>query len=141
MAVKTYNPAEVSVIWNGIILSGFADGTFVEVTRDADMFGKMIGADGKSIRTKSNDKSGRVTVRLLQGSDSNNLLAAAAILDENGDTGGGPLLVKDSSGLMVCAAASAWVKKMPDIQRAMGEQSSVEWVFESDAIDMFPGGH
>ena len=64
MALKTYDPKQISVIVGGAIISGFADGEFVTTERNEDAFTLNVGADGEGGRVKSNNKSGRITLTL-----------------------------------------------------------------------------
>ena len=82
MPVHTYDPANVIVSIGGTPMSGFADGTFVMVSRDEDIFSKVSGADGEVSRAKSNNRSGSLTLTLMQTSMSNDVLSAIAVLDE-----------------------------------------------------------
>jgi len=83
MALKTYDPAQVTIIFAGIPISGFAEGTFVSVERNEDSWALQVGADGEATRAKSNNKSGRVTLTLIQSSFSNDALSAVMAVDEN----------------------------------------------------------
>ena len=62
MSVKNYDPAQVDVIVAGILIEGYAAGTFVTVSRNSDTWKLKKGADGEGARAKSNDKSGLVVV-------------------------------------------------------------------------------
>lgn len=140
--VKTYDPASVSIVAFGIPISGYADGSFVSVERNEDSFTLQVGTDGESCRSKSNNKSGRVTVTLLQSSISNDLLSAQLALDElspNGD-GIGPFLMKDNSGRSLFAAEKAWIVKPPAAAFSR-ESESREWVIESADLVPFTGGN
>ena len=46
MAQGSYSPNDVSVIVGGTIISGFADGTFVDWSQDKPTVESMQGADG-----------------------------------------------------------------------------------------------
>lgn len=133
MAVKTYDPAQVIITVNGIIISGYADGTFVTVERDSDSWSKQIGADGDGTRSKSNDKSGKITISLMQSAESNEVLSALALLDEQ--TGGGavPVLIKDNSGTSLHVAETAWIVK-PATAEYGKEAGPREWVFDTDIL-------
>jgi len=140
MAVKSYNPADVSIIFAGIPIEGFADGTFIVAARDNPSFNKTVGADGEGARAKSNDTGGTVTLTLMQTSISNDALSARAVLDEASGDGVGPLLIKDGSGRTLVVAESAWVQKPADAEFAR-EISNREWVLDSDNIQIFDGGN
>ena len=140
MSVKSYNAAEVSIIFAGIPLEGFADGTFVTAARNNDSFALTVGSDGEGARSKSNDKSGIVTLTLMQSSLSNDLLSAQALLDELSGDGIAPLLIKDLSGTTLVAAETAWIRKPSDVEFSK-EITTREWIIETNALDIFVGGN
>ena len=138
MAVVTYDPKEYSITYGGRSLSGFEDGTFITVRRNNDMFAMKVGADGKGVRSKSNDRSGQVEIVLSQGSADNEFLSELAISDELANGGIRPFGMKDSSGSDLYASGGVWVKKMPDAPYAK-EAGSRTWLLETDELEMFVG--
>lgn len=139
--LKTYDFRQVSVIVGGRIMAGFAEGDdSVMVERNEDAWSLKVGADGEATRSKSNNKSGKVTLKLQQTSESNAILSAFAKADELSNSGAVPVLIKDNSGLSLHAAEQAWVIKMPS--SGFGAESGErEWVLESDNMEMFEGGN
>lgn len=140
MSVKSYDPASVSIVFAGIPMEGFADGTFITVARDNPSFNLAIGSDGEGARAKSNDKSGTITVTLMQNSATNDLLSSLSIVDEQTGNGVGPFLMKDLSGRSICAAETAWLEKPSDISFAR-EIENREWTIKTDSLDLFAGGN
>jgi len=139
MAVKTYDPKGVVVSIGGSPISGYADGTFVNISRQNDTFTSVAGADGEVSRAKSNDKRGEMTLTLLQTSLSNDVLSALAVLDEKLGTGVVPIIVKDMSGLTIYFSGSGWIKKPADSEFGK-EISNRDWVFELAEMEAFAGG-
>ncbi len=113
MSVKTYDPKQVSVIIGVAPLSGFADGDFVTVERNEDNWTLLVGADGESTRAKNANKSGKVTIRLMSESVSNDTLSDLQIADELGGNAPFGILIKDSLGRSLYTAATAWINKQP----------------------------
>ena len=137
-ALKTYDPAKVSVIVGGHIVQGFADGEFVSAARNNDTFSRVGGADGEQTRAKSNDRSGTITITLMQSSNSNGVLQGFASADEVSNGGLVPVLIKDSNGNELVIATKAWVQKPSD--RGFGkENTDRQWVFETGEL-IFAGG-
>lgn len=135
MAVKTFDPKQVSVIVGVRPVSGFADGTFVTATRDEDAFSKKVGADGEVARTKSNNRTGSVVVTIMQTSKDNDffsgLEAAGTVV---------PIFIRDASGRTLVAAEEAWVKKVADVE--FGKESGDRaWTFDCGDIQSFVGGN
>lgn len=140
MSVKSYDPAQVSVTFAGIIVEGYADGTFITAARNNQSFTLKVGSSGEGARAKSNDRSGMVTLTLMQNSASNDLLSAQMALDEASGDGIGSLLIKDLSGTTLCSAETAWLQKPADVEFAK-EISDRQWVIETDVLNIFAGGN
>lgn len=135
---KTYDPKDYSLIVGGHIVEGFADGTFMTVSRNNDTFALTMGADGEGARAKSNDTSGTFVFTLLQTSRSNAVLSSFHNADELNNGGQVPVLVKDNNGDTVLEASTAWVRKPADVELAK-EITSREWTLESDKLTMVVG--
>lgn len=136
---KTFDPDLVSITVGGHIVSGYADGAFVTAERNSDAFTRLGGADGEQARFKSNDKSGLITITLMQSSLSNGIFQGFANADEVGNGGKVPILIKDGNGTEQVAAAQAWVKKVPSKGYAK-ENTDRQWVFETDSLLFIGGG-
>lgn len=107
--LKSYDPAKVSVIVGGSRMEGFADGSFVEISRDTDEFTDAAGADGEVARSKQNDTRGTITLTLLQTSLSNTVLSGLA---KSGAVV--PVLVSELGSGSTYDSDNAWVMKMAD---------------------------
>lgn len=140
MAVKTYDPAGLNVIVGGNIMSGFADGTLVRVERNSDLWTVQVGSDGEGTRSKSNDRSGRITISLMQTSESNDVLSALALVDEQTNAGAVPIEIKDVNGTSLHIAETAWIVKPADAEYSK-EAGPREWVFETDILVSFVGSN
>jgi len=125
--VLTYKPGEVSVVFGGYELTGFADGTIVVVEREEDSFTKHVGADGEVSRTLNANQSGTVTLTLKQTSDSNRILGELLATDEDDGSGVAELIVKDNL-TNKAFAGEAWLQKPPNFERGK-EQSDQVWTF------------
>lgn len=138
---QTYDPGQIAITAFGIPVTGTADGTFVNVERNADAFAVIAGADGETTRTRSRDKTGLITVTLRAESPTNDLLTQAYLADQAGlPTGRGPVQIADLNGTTLAYAADAWIKKLPAIGYAK-ENGTREWVFETGSLEMRPGGN
>ena len=143
MAVKTYDPNNILMIFGAISIDGgLADGTFVTVEYNEDAFTLMMGSDGNGARAKSNNNSGRATFTVLQTSEVNQLLSAQHNIDKLSPSGDGiaPLLIKDKEGATLVAAGTAWIVKSANSEYAK-EVSTREWIIETDNLDMLVGGN
>lgn len=142
MAVHTYDPAQILVVFNGVpVLNGFAPDTFLHVERNEDTWTLSVGAAGEAVRAKSNNRSGKVTLTVMQSSLVNDLLSALVVIDENspGGDGIGPLLIKDLQGLTLVSAETCWIVRPPNFDYAK-DATTREWMLESDRLNIFVGG-
>lgn len=142
MSFGTYSASQVTVAFNGIPVTGAGPGTFVAWARNEESASLQVGSQGDSTISKSNNRSGRVTLTLLQSSASNSALSQMSQLFETGPAGSGigPLLVKDMSGTTVISAENAWVVKPADGEFS-NEGTTREWVLETDYLQVFNGAN
>jgi hypothetical protein len=140
MAVKTFDPDKLAISIGGNLITGFAEGSFVKVSRDTDSFNLTVGSDGEATRVKTNNKAGTVVITLQQSSASNDILSALAASDELSNGGAVPLLVKDNSGRSLYSAETAWVQKYADAEYS-NDVTDREWTIRTDALAFFVGGN
>src|SRR6188472_1379309 len=115
--VRTYNAAKILVVFNGVPLTGYADGTFVSIEMQNDGVTTQVGADGELARAVNADRRCTVTVTLQQTSPANDFLSTMFAVDAL-TCGGriGPILVQDLCGDTLFAASEAWIVKPADIE-------------------------
>lgn len=138
--MATYASKKVQVIWGGVALTGFMDDSFVEVDRNSDSFTQLTGADGETARSASADKSGKVTIRLMQTSIANDALSADIALDELTNLNAKSLMIKDGSGRSLHSAKEAWITKPAKTVYGKGIEGR-EWVFEGGELLMGAAGN
>lgn len=137
---KTFNPKDVVVIFGNAIISGFADGTFIEAERTEDAFTMSSGADGEVTRVGSANRSGTITITLAQSSASNSVLSQIAQRDELIGNGVLPLTIKDINGQTTIVSAFAWIRKLPTTGFSKDIETR-EWVLDCDRLELFVGGN
>lgn len=149
MPTWSYDPKQVSLSLvfktesgletTSIALDDYAEGTFIRVSRTRPMWSKRVGATGAVTRSKSNDKSGSLTITLEQGSRINALLTAAAIADEDTNAAIAGMMLKDANGEPdaedLVTGKNAWLVGLPDMMKG-GEAGTVEWVLDIDVLDI-----
>lgn len=140
MAVRTFDPGQVTVSVDGITISGFADGTFIIAERTEESFTKVVGADGQVSRSKSNNRSGTFTITLLQTSPSNETLSALLARDEKNGNAIVPVLIKDNLGTSRLFTGTGWIQKMPNVEYGK-EISNREWVIDCAEMDFNIAGN
>ena len=144
MAVSTrtsaFNPAETSVVVAGNTLTGFAEGTFVEIARAEDTFTDVVGANGEVTRIKRNNLSATITITLLQGSESNLVLSNLHNIDENTGIGVFVVNITDNSGGSTYKGAKAWVQKTSDVTFSSAHESRA-WTIKVAQLIMSTAGN
>jgi len=140
MSVWTYSPEDVRIVMGGVLITGYADGTFITVSRDEQAYNKVTGADGKVSRARSANRSGTAVITLKQTSPANDILTGFMLADEAGDQGVVPFLVIDGSGRTINGSSAAWVQQAPD-QAFSKDIENREWTIDLSAVDMFIGGN
>ena len=139
---RTFDPLSNVITLGAITIGGYADGTFITISRESDGYTDEAGAGGDVVRTRSRDKRATVTITLQAASPSNDALSAIAVLDEET-----PLPfnttkafeMREVGGSTVAGGPEAWVMKVPDIERAK-EAGTVEWRIRVASCRMKVGG-
>lgn len=140
MAVRTYDPAQVICTIGGVPMSGYAEGTFIEVDRDEATWTKVVGADGLVTRGKTNNFSGTLTLTLKQSSPSNDVLSGFLAIDELTNQGVVPILIKDLSGNSIYFSATAWIAQYAN--SAFGKAiSDRAWTISLGDLEIFVGSN
>lgn len=140
MAVFTYDPKALVVIFAGQIVSGYSDDDLIDVELDDDLWYKRTGVDGEVARALSNNHNGKVTVRLMQSSATNDSFSAAVNVDVATGFGVTPLLARDGSGRTFFAADQAWIKRLPKTGWKKGA-TFWEWEIDCGRLNVFIGGN
>lgn len=140
----TYSADEVTLsVFGQQIDSGFADGEFVSVEKEADDFGDKAGADGEVARFKTNDNRATWKIKLLQTSLGNNILSAQRTLDLGNPNGAGVGVAElrdRSSGVLLAHSDKTWISKPPTISRGR-EVTEYEWTLRSANTQLDPSGN
>lgn len=137
--VFTYDPAAVHLTVGGLLIGGFAEDEFIEVERDADAYTKFVGAGGEVARIKNANRAGKVVVRLMMSSPSNDEFSALAELDEFADLGAVPILLRDQNGFTLWSSVYCWVKKLPKTVWKKDVEVR-EWTLDTGRLLGFVGG-
>jgi hypothetical protein len=138
--VKTYDPKQVQVIVGGVVISGFADGSFIRVGRRSVAWELVTGADGESARAKSNDKSGFIEIELMQTAASNQHMSNLSLADELSNAGVVPIMIKDGSGFSLHLSEQSFIEKNPDAAYTKTNQTRV-WRFLCENLQDYHGGN
>jgi len=140
MVLRTYDPKQVSIVVGGRVLTGIGPDTFISVERENDSFTKQVGASGEVGRANNNDRSGTITLTLMQVSPDNDYLSALVAADELNLSGVTNVLVRDANGTTLHESAESWIRK-PATSEMARELGTVEWVIDCAELFMFTGGN
>ncbi|WP_186650079.1 phage structural protein [Fluviispira vulneris] len=140
MAFNTYSPKDVLVVVGVVPITGYADGSFVEVDYNEEAYKLVIGADGEATRVKNANESGKITIKLTQSSMCNDLLSAIHIADRATGNGIVPILIKDKLGTSTMFAAECYIEKAPKLSYGK-DMETREWVFVAAKITEHIGGN
>lgn len=128
--MRTYDPEEVNVIVNGTILTGFADGTFVNVEQDEERYTPYVGAKGEVSRAKNANKMGKITITLSQDSPSNSYMSRLANSSETY-----PVAVVDQNYGSTSGGNDSWVEKRSSLEFGK-EITEREWVIVVPVLEI-----
>jgi hypothetical protein len=128
---RTYSPKDVIATFAGgaMTFNGFAEGTFIQASRNADNSSSVIGAQGDVGLTVNADKTGSITFTLLQTSTTNATLSHVQnSQDFSNELLRGDIVITDPSGGYLCYAKGCHIMTPPEMNLA-DEQNSKVWVF------------
>lgn len=132
MTLRNYDPKKVLVIVAGVPITGYADGTFVDLEEMSDGVVSQSGADGEVARSLSNDPRCTITITLQQTSASNAILSGLYTADRATGAGVFPVLVEDLLGTTTFLSGQAWIKKRA--KAGFGKEVGTrEWMIEAIA--------
>ena len=131
--VKTYNSYDVHIVIDGVVVSGVADDSFVQIASNSEGIISKTGCDGEVARAIDPNHQYQIRVVLLQTSDSNKRLQNYYMRDRRNGTGMFAIEIKDISGNLNFFAEKAWVARQPDIVRGK-DTANYEWTIDTCAI-------
>lgn len=134
MAYAMYDPSSVYVFLAGLMqLEDVTDGTFIEVTKDSDLFSNTVTSDGKVYRMKIPGDTYTVTLSLQSVSKSSKVLQYLMIADQTTGVAKFPLIIKDTSGSSLFFATSCWVQSQPTLSFADNVEARV-WTLKATGV-------
>lgn len=89
--VTTYDPKKVNLDVRGVIITGYADGSMIEIERNSDLVYPYVGTQGDVGFAESADQTGKIKIRLKQ--DSPSVVYLNALAREKGDDAAFPVSI------------------------------------------------
>lgn len=125
-----YSPEDITILFSGVHqLSGFAAGTFVNITKDNPTYTIHESSDGVVSRKYNSSKVYSVKLTLASTSESNQVLTYAASLDAATQMGKFPLIIKDQLGSSLFFSLTSWIETIPDSSYSV-DITSREWTIK-----------
>jgi len=134
--MKEYSFLDTLLLVNGIEITGFDEGDDVIILdRINDSASHKVGTDGEMSVSISADRSGTVTFRLMQTSDSNAFLSGLISAQENGIFV--PIFVqfKDTKGGDLGSGTQGYITKPAPMTRGTAVNAQ-EWVLTVERLDL-----
>lgn len=143
----SYSPEDVIVLIQhpdfSFQVTGFVEGTFVSFQRSVDRATLVTSADGNhSARVLRRNKSGTITLSLMQTSESNDLLSRIGVLDEDSHSNKYlfSILIKDTQGRSVLSASQAFLGNDPTMSFGVDGTETREWTITvAEAVRHYGG--
>lgn len=140
-SLRNYSPSDVTITVAGLYsVTGYAEGTFVKITKDTQQVTTIRAMDGTMSRIKSPDTGWRIELTLAQSSSANDILSTLWNVDKVTGMGKFPLMVKDGSGSTMFMAATAWIEEVPDIVFS-GQMETRTWILRATDVIANIGGN
>lgn len=139
--MKDYSFLNTVFLVNGVELSGWDEGDdVINMDRLGDSANHLIGADGEMTVSLSADRSGEITFRLMQSSNSNAYLSGLINTQENGTFV--PIFVqfKDTKGGDLGSGTQGYLSKPAGMTRGVNANSQ-EWVIRVERLDLLHVGN
>lgn len=124
---------QVSVVIDGLEVDGFGPESSCQIAYRSQAFALIMGSTGTGTRSKSNDRSARITLTLQIGAAANVGLSVKHVTDFAANSGGGPLQITDRSTGTTHSAKRAWVVQHPTVDYGRTAPTK-QWVLETDEL-------
>lgn len=127
----TYDPSDILLVVANVLITGYADGTFIQIEEQSDGITSSVGADSEVARSISPDPRIRIRCTLMQTSTSNDWLTGLYAADRYTGSAMFSVLLKDLRGTTLIASSQAWIVKMPTVSFAKTADQHREWTIEA----------
>jgi hypothetical protein len=134
--MKQYSFLNVVLLVNGINITGFDEGDdVISLERINDSASHVVGTDGEMTVSISADRSGTVTFRLNQSSDSNQYLSGLVSAQENGVFVPIFIQFKDTRGGDLGSGTQGYINRPSNMVRGTNSQPQ-EWTVTVERLDL-----
>jgi len=138
--MREYSFLNTILYVNGIEINGFDEGDdLITLERLNDSASHVVGGDGEMSVSISADRSGSVTFRLMQTSQSNGYLSGLIKLQESFTLTPIAVFFKDTRGNEIGLGTYGYITKPASMSRG-SKASSQEWVIIVERLDLLHFG-
>lgn len=144
--LASYSPEDTQIVLSNSMfthtISGYADGTFITVSRVIPHATLYTGADGSNARVVRAVKNCDVTLTLHNAAESNDILSQLLLRDEESRDGRDTfsITIKDNLGRTVASAGTAFIGTSPDTAYGI-EITEVDWGLHAIGMSIYQGGN
>lgn len=145
--LKKYNPKKINSGWTpntaagiptAIPFLGYMDGTFIEVEYAEDAVTTHVGSQGDVSLVLNANRMATVTVTLVQGSPTNELLSKFVPSAKRNSLPTGPFSLTDLNGTTIVSGKDAFIRKTAKVE--FGKTiTGRQWVFVIPDADVNVG--
>lgn len=140
-SLNLYSPTDVIVSIAGMhTVTGYADGTFIRILKEAKPFEKQRAMNGEISRIYNDDDVFRVELTIMQSSGTNNILSMLYNVDIATRVGKFPLFIKDGRGQTTFLSATTWIEQLPEVIFSNGLETRT-WIFGCTDATIMIGGN
>lgn len=138
MANNTFDPNEFTVTVGAHIVSGFAEGVFIEIELP-ELYNSETDSQGGSYRFKINNNDVPINITLAQGSPSNDYFSYLMNLDKTLNAGIVPFMAKDNLGTSLYSCKESFIVNPSKPAYGTSGQNRV-WTLIARKMNVFVGG-
>ncbi len=139
MSLYQFDPEKHNVICGGSLITGFADGTYINIEATSDTY-TMTNGINTTIRVKQNDDSATVILTLQYASPGNTILGNFRKLDKSSGFGTFSFLAKDIlNPLNEHIAGTCWIRRPPSFSGSK-DAPNYEWTIDTNSLVFSPNG-
>ncbi len=134
--MKAYSFSNVIMLVQGQEITGWPEGDDVIMCERFEDSGQhLIGVDGKMTLSISNDRSGSITFKLMQTSESNALLTALITSQENGAFVPVFVQIKNTQGGELISGTQGYITKPSKLSFGQNANEN-EWIITVERLDI-----
>lgn len=144
--LASYSPEDMTIVLANSqfshVITGYADGTFVSITRETPASTLYIGSDLSNARVVRANKASSITLSLHQASSSTDVLSQLLANDEEtrDETWLFSVTIKDNIGRSLFYSPQAFIGNSPDATYSTSIENR-DWMIQCVSLTNMQGGN